>query len=103
MLACELDPKKFEVSVFEKNTAAARKFLVAGQGGLNITHSESPEKFIKRYTPEQFLKKAFFHFSNTDLIKWLNEKGIRTFVGSSGRVFPSEKLKPVEVLNALLS
>jgi uncharacterized flavoprotein (TIGR03862 family) len=103
ILSCELDPAKFEVSVFEKNNAAARKFLVAGDGGLNITHSEEPDKFIERYSPNEFLKNAFSHFSNKDLIQWLNEKGIETFTGSSARVFPVQGLKPVEVLNTILS
>ena len=102
MLACELDPKKFDVSVYESNGSLGRKFLVAGDGGLNLTHSEKESDFIKRYTPSLFFEKAFNHFSNVDFVKWLNDLGIETFVGSSGRVFPKKGIKPVEVLNTFL-
>lgn len=99
MLACELDPNKFTVNIYEKNSALGRKFLVAGDGGLNLTHSESEENFINRYTPSYFLKDAFHHFSNKDLINWLAAKGLETFVGSSGRIFPKKTIKPIDVLN----
>jgi len=102
MLACELDTTQFDVSVYEKNAAPGRKFLVAGEGGLNLTHSEDPAGFIERYTPSDFLKQHFTHFNNHDLVKWINDKGIETFVGSSGRIFPKNGMKPVEVLNVLL-
>ncbi len=100
IVACELDPKKFSVSVFEKNAALGRKFLVAGDGGLNLTHSENEEEFILRYTPNTFLKKAFSHFSNKKFIEWINALGIETFVGSSGRLFPQKGIKPIDVLKS---
>jgi uncharacterized flavoprotein (TIGR03862 family) len=101
ILGCELNTKKYTVSIFEKNTALARKFLVAGDGGLNLTHSEDESKFILRYTPYEFLETAFKNFSNKDLIKWLNNTGLETFVGTSGRVFPKKGIKPIDVLNRL--
>ncbi len=91
MLASELDSKKFDISVFERNSTLGRKFLVAGQGGFNLTHSEDPDAFIKRYTPSHFLKPAFFSFNNINLINWLKEQGIPTYVGTSGRVFPEKR------------
>ncbi|MCU0361029.1 MAG: TIGR03862 family flavoprotein [Bacteroidia bacterium] len=102
MLASELNVRKFEVNVYEKNSTLGRKFLVAGQGGFNLTHSEPPEKFIKRYHPSSFLESAFLSFSNQHFIKWLSTFGIETFVGSSGRIFPTKGIKPIQVLNALL-
>jgi len=102
MLACELNPSKFEVSVYEKNAAPGRKFLVAGEGGLNLTHSENEADFVKRYTPPLFLESAFKSFSNKDLIYWLSAIGIETYIGSSGRVFPVKGIKPIEVLNHFL-
>jgi uncharacterized flavoprotein (TIGR03862 family) len=102
MLASELNTSKFSVSVYERNNALGRKFLVAGDGGLNLTHSENKESFIKRYTPGDFLEAAFNYFSNKDLVKWINGLGIETYVGSSGRVFPKKGIKPAEVLNAIL-
>lgn len=102
LLACLLNSSKFDIHLYEGNSAIGRKFLVAGQGGLNITHSEDPESFLKKYTPHEFLKPAFLSFTNKDLIEWLNQTNIETFVGSSGRVFPIKNLKPVEVLNVFL-
>jgi len=102
MLACCLDPAKFIVNIYESNAAAGRKFLVAGQGGLNITHSEDASTFINKYTPNSFIKEAFSTFSNQDLVNWLEGISIETYTGSSGRIFPIASLKPVTVLNAFL-
>lgn len=102
MLAAELNPEKFEVTVYEHNAALGRKFLVAGDGGLNLTHSENESDFITRYTPFEFLSKAFTAFSNKHLMEWLHSHGVETFVGTSGRVFPAKGIKPVEVLNVFL-
>jgi uncharacterized flavoprotein (TIGR03862 family) len=99
MLGCELNPEKFDITIYEKNAALGRKFLVAGDGGLNLTHSENSKNFIHRYTPFTFLEKAFCNFTNLDLINWLQDIGITTFVGSSGRVFPVKGIKPVEAFN----
>jgi hypothetical protein len=103
MLASKLDPQKFEVSVFEKNFAPARKFLVAGDGGFNLTHSEDIDSVIGRYTPAEFLEPCLRAFRNIDLRAWLKDLGIETFVGSSKRVFPVEGIKPIDVLNAILT
>ncbi len=102
MLACMLDASKYRINVYERNAAAGRKFLVAGDGGLNITHSEDPSAFVKRYTPSGFLDKAFFYFDNKQLVEWLANTGIPTFTGSSGRVFPVKTMKPAQVLNQML-
>ncbi len=102
MLASHLDEKKFEVTIYEKNKAPARKFLVAGDGGFNLTHSEPLEQFVKRYTPSVFMEQLLRAFSNTDLQAWLNSIGIPTFTGTSKRIFPKKGIKPIEVLNAIL-
>jgi hypothetical protein len=103
MLACQLDEKKFDVSIYEKNNAPGRKFLVAGDGGFNLTHSEDAEQFLQRYSPADFLKNAFTSFNNNDLREWLKKIGIETYIGSSKRVFPVKGIKPIDVLNAVLS
>ena len=103
ILAIELDPEKYEVSIYEKNSALGRKFLVAGEGGLNLTHSELPTNFIQKYTPFHFLESAFGQFSNEEFILWLSTLGIETYVGSSGRVFPKKGMKPIQVLSILLA
>jgi uncharacterized flavoprotein (TIGR03862 family) len=102
MLAASLDQKKFDVSIYEKNNALGRKFLVAGDGGFNLTHSENIDNFILKYTPDTFLKTSLQAFNNEDFRTWLNEIGIETFVGSSKRVYPNKGIKPIQVLNAVL-
>jgi uncharacterized flavoprotein (TIGR03862 family) len=102
MLAASLDPEKFEVTVFEKNAALGRKFLVAGDGGFNLTHSEAVELMAPRYIPQDFIKPFICQFSNQDFRQWLVSIGIPTFVGSSQRVFPEQGIKPIQVLNAIL-
>jgi uncharacterized flavoprotein (TIGR03862 family) len=102
LLAAFLDPQKFIITIYEKNKTAGRKFLVAGKGGFNLTHSEPIEVLIKRYTPNNFLKQALLNFTNTDFRNWLGEIGIPTYVGSSNRIYPKQGIKPIEVLNAIL-
>ena len=103
LLASFLDAEKFDVTIYEKNKTAGRKFLVAGKGGFNLTHSESIEPFVGRYTSNHFLDKALQHFSNTEFRTWLKNIGISTYVGSSKRVYPTDGIKPIEVLNAVLT
>jgi len=102
LLAAFLDTNKFDVTIFEKNKSLARKFLVAGKGGFNLTHSEPIETFLKRYTPTNFLDKTLLNFTNTNFRNWLAQIGIPTYVGSSKRVYPKEGIKPIEVLNAII-
>lgn len=103
MLACSLDTSKYNVSIYEKNSALGRKFLVAGDGGFNLTHSEDKEQFVNRYHPKQFIEPFLNHFSNIDFRDWLKSIGIETHVGTSKRVFPVKGIKPIEVLNAIIS
>lgn len=100
-LACQLDPKKFKVTIYEKNAALARKFLVAGKGGFNLTHSEDAKQFIEKYHPKEKLQNVFQQFDNVYFVNWLNSIGIETIVGSSKRVFPIKEMKPIEVLKAI--
>jgi len=102
MLAAQLDEKKFDVSIYERNAALGRKFLVAGDGGFNLTHSEKIGQFISRYPPFSFMEPIIRSFTNTDLRNWFSSIGIETIVGSSKRVFPREGIKPIDVLNAIL-
>lgn len=103
LLAAFLDNDQFDVTIYEKNKSVARKFLVAGKGGFNLTHSEPIDAFIQKYTPSPFLKAALLAFDNEDLREWLKEIGIPTFIGSSKRVYPEKGIKPIEVLNAILA
>src|SRR6187549_1164362 len=98
MLAATLDEAIFDVTIYERNVAPARKFLVAGDGGFNLTHSEELEQFILRYTPSSYLERSLRSFSNNDLRNWLKQIGIETYVGSSKRIFPVKDIKPIRVL-----
>lgn len=79
------------VTVYDGMRSVGRKFLLAGRGGLNITHSEPFDQFLGRYGRSQpHLTPLLNQFSPDDLRKWVHNLGIETFVGSSGRVFPTE-------------
>jgi predicted Rossmann fold flavoprotein len=78
------------VTVFERMPSAGRKLLLAGRGGLNITHSETLEQFLSRYGPAApFLAPSIEAFAPDDLRAWCAGLGETPFVGSSGRVFPA--------------
>lgn len=102
ILGCELNSEKYNITIYEQNNALGRKFLVAGDGGLNLTHNQNAIDFIKQYTPFTFLQNAFTNFNNSHFITWINNLGIKTFVGTSARVFPTKEYKPIDVLNAVL-
>ena len=102
VLAKELDKNKFKINIFEKGIAPGRKFLVAGHGGFNLTHSEPPDIFVKKYNPAQFIQTYFDNFNNIDTRNWFASIGIDTFIGSSKRVFPVKGTKPNQVLEAIL-
>ncbi len=103
LLAAFLDTQKFDITIYEKNKTAGRKFLVAGKGGFNLTHSETFSDFIQRYTPSNFLEDSLSIFTNDDFREWLNYIGIPTFIGSSKRVYPEKGIKPITVLNTILN
>lgn len=100
--AAFLDAEKYEVTIYEKKSTLGRKFLVAGDGGFNLTHSEPIGYMISRYGPSSFMKPALERFTNEDLVSWLQELGVPTYIGSSKRVFPEKGIKPITVLNAIL-
>lgn len=100
-LAAFIETDKYDVTICEKKSALGRKFLVAGDGGFNLTHAEEMTTFKTRYTPEGFLDAALDQFDNKALGDWLFEIGIPTFVGSSDRVFPDNGMKPIEVLKKI--
>lgn len=79
------------VQVYDAKPSACRKFLLAGVGGMNITHSEAYSDFIQRYYDKaDWLAKAIQPFDGEALRAWIHDLGIETFVGTSGRVFPKD-------------
>src|SRR5690606_25768347 len=92
----------YSVQVYDHKSAAARKFLVAGQGGFNLTHSEELEVFLTRYSSPE-IQMIVREFTNQDTIRWLQSIGVETYIGSSGKVFPVKGIKPIEVLQKWLT
>ena len=90
------------VTVHDRMASVGRKFLMAGRGGLNLTHSEPLERFLERYGPARdFLAPCIEAFPPAALRDWAAGLGQETFVGSSGRVFPTA-LKASPLLRAWL-
>lgn len=98
MAATQLIDAGFSVTIVDHKATVGRKFLVAGDGGFNLTHSEPIEQFVERYNhpyPKQWVR----NYSPENFRNWLSSLGIETFVGSSGKVFPLEGIKPIQVLS----
>lgn len=94
------------VTVVDRMAAPARKFLLAGRGGLNLTHSEPLARFVGRYTTggdygRTVIADTIETFTPEQLVAWANGFGQPTFVGSSGRVFP-KAMKASPLLRAWL-
>lgn len=90
------------VTVYDGMPSLARKLLLAGKSGLNLTHSEPYDRFVSRYRPaEPALIAALDTFHPDDLMAWANGLGADCFVGSSGRVFP-KAMKASPLLRAWL-
>lgn len=102
MAAETLAARGIAVDVFDAMPSAGRKFLMAGKGGLNITHSEPVEPFLSRYgARREFLAPHLAVFGSDALRLWMTELGVDSFTGSSGRVFPAE-MKAAPLLRAWL-
>jgi uncharacterized flavoprotein (TIGR03862 family) len=79
------------VDLYEAMPSLGRKFLMAGKGGLNITHAEPSADFVARYGGTAPVVGAWLaEFGADDLRAWIHGLGVETFVGTSGRVFPAE-------------
>ena len=102
MAAEVLAARRVGVDLYDSMPSVGRKFLLAGKGGLNLTHSEAADAFVERYGASaprvaEWLK----DFDAQALRDWAHNLGIETFVGSSGRVFPRE-MKAAPLLRAWL-
>src|SRR3954447_6180707 len=90
------------VTLYDQMPTVGRKFLLAGRGGLNLTHSEPFDQFLRRYgSAEPRIRSAVEAFSPDDVRAFSAELGQPTFVGSSGRVFP-QAMKASPLLRAWL-
>jgi uncharacterized flavoprotein (TIGR03862 family) len=103
MAAEVLSAAGVRVSLFDAMPSIGRKFLLAGKGGLNLTHSEPADLFASRYGQRrQQIETLFRAFDANSVRQWAASLGIETFVGSSGRVFPKD-MKAAPLLRAWLS
>jgi uncharacterized flavoprotein (TIGR03862 family) len=89
-------------ALFDAMPSVGRKFLLAGKGGLNLTHAEPFEAFVGRYGERaEVLRPLLQRFGSTQVRTWAGELGIATFVGTSQRVFPTD-MKAAPLLRAWL-
>ncbi|MBH0188955.1 MAG: TIGR03862 family flavoprotein [Nitrospira sp.] len=91
-----------QVELYDAMASVGRKFLLAGKGGLNLTHSEPLDTFLTRYGSRRAqLAPTIQSFGPGDVREWAQRLGITTFVGTSGRIFPTD-LKAAPLLRAWL-
>jgi len=102
MAAEVLSQAGIRVDVYDGMPSVGRKFLLAGVGGMNITHSEAYPAFLSRYAERAPQIAPLLRAFDADALRqWINELGIETFIGSSGRVFPTD-MKAAPLLRAWL-
>lgn len=94
----ELLKRGYRVDLYDQQSSPGKKFLVAGNGGLNLTHSEDLKSFCQKYGEnEELFKDLISKFTPNDLRSWCAELGVETFIGTSGRVFP-KSFKAADIL-----
>ncbi len=101
MAAEVLSTHDYDVHVFEQKPSAARKFLMAGKTGLNISHAEPIEQFVQRYDQVEWLSPWVKQWDANWIQAWMQNLGIESYVGTSGRIFPIE-MKAAPLLRAWL-
>ncbi|MET0312533.1 MAG: TIGR03862 family flavoprotein, partial [Burkholderiaceae bacterium] len=91
-----------EVHLYDGMPSVGRKFLLAGRGGLNLTHSEGDDAFASRFGARRAAVEPLLReFGAREVVAWAEGLGISTFVGTSGRVFPKD-MKAAPLLRAWL-
>lgn len=102
MAAEVLSRNGIQVDFYDAMPSVGRKFLMAGKGGLNLTHSEPLDVFLSRYGSRRPEIEPWLRVFGPDALRgWARDLGVDTFVGSSGRVFPTE-MKAAPLLRAWL-
>lgn len=102
MAAEVLGARGIQVHLYDAMPSVGRKFLLAGRGGLNLTHSEPLDKFVERFGERRTQVEALLRRLGPDALRdWAHGLGIETFVGTSGRVFPKD-MKAAPLLRAWL-
>ncbi|MGV3638543.1 MAG: NAD(P)/FAD-dependent oxidoreductase, partial [Flavobacteriales bacterium] len=103
LIAATVLAQHVHVELYEQGRNVGRKFLVAGDGGLNITNQAVGEALLAHYSHPGRMRPILEAFDPTALRTWLASLGIPTFIGTSGRVFPLRGIKPAEVLKAMVA
>ena len=101
MAAEVLSQFNYDVHVYEQKPSAARKFLMAGKTGLNISHAEPVDTFVQRYDQVDWLQPWIQQWDAQWIQNWMQNLGIASYIGSSGRIFPIE-MKAAPLLRAWL-
>ncbi|HEX5710383.1 MAG TPA: TIGR03862 family flavoprotein [Sulfuricurvum sp.] len=102
MAADVLSAAGINVDLYEAKPSVGRKFLMAGRGGLNITHSEPMAQLLHRYEQADWLKPMIEAFDPPAIRTWMESLGVSSFIGTSGRVFPTQ-MKAAPLLRRWLS
>ena len=103
MAAERLSAAGLSVDLFDAMPSVGRKFLLAGKGGLNLTHAEPADRFVTRYGARQAqLSDLVRDFGPEQVREWAKSLGVDTFVGTSGHVFPAD-MKAAPLLRAWLT
>lgn len=101
MVAEHLKNFAVNIHVYEQKPSPARKLLMAGKSGLNISHAEPLADFVTRYQPDDWLTPHIEAFNSDDIRDFMQRLGIESFVGSTGRIFPT-MMKASPLLRAWL-
>lgn len=101
MAAEVLSQYNYDIHVYEQKPSAARKFLMAGKTGLNISHAEPLDVFVQRYDQVEWLSPWVKQWDAVWIQSWMKSLGIESYIGTSGRVFPIE-MKAAPLLRAWL-
>jgi uncharacterized flavoprotein (TIGR03862 family) len=102
MAAEVLSRRGMRVDLYDAMPSVGRKFLMAGKGGLNLSHAEEKDRFLGRYGNRRTVVEPWLAgFGVDDLRNWAKELGVETYVGSSGRIFSTD-MKAAPLLRAWL-
>ncbi len=102
LMAADFLSRTREVHIYERGKTVGRKFLVAGNGGFNLTNRATGAELLRHYSPAPQMITALQNFDTTAVRAYFSDLGIPTFIGSSGRVFPERGIKPARVLAAMM-
>lgn len=91
----------FSVTIYEKQDYIGGKMFLAARGGLNISKDIAIDKFIESYSPKGFIDFTLKSFDQDKLREWFKELGVDTFIGTSGKIFPTRDIKVKQILNLI--